>query len=96
MRQISIEKKMNGYVVNVGCQSLVFESKEKLLVELARYLNDPQGVEKEYVEKFGLADTIGPNVAQTATAARSYRVNTGYAEGCQGTSARFDEPIFNR
>lgn len=39
---------LNGFIVKVGCQRVVFETREKLLAELDRYLTDPAGVEAEY------------------------------------------------
>ena len=48
MYNIQIEPVLNGYVVRVGCQTVVFETTDKLLDELRRYMADPQRVEKEY------------------------------------------------
>ena len=45
---------MNGFIVTAGCQTLVFERSESLLKELGRYLDKPQEVEKEYLEKYGM------------------------------------------
>ena len=38
--------------MNVGCKTIVFEQKNQMLLELARYYENPQAVEKEYLEKF--------------------------------------------
>lgn len=52
-RRIEMEKVFNnGYVVRVGCKELVFETAEKMLSELARYLANSAAVEKEYLEKY--------------------------------------------
>ena len=48
MYNIQIEPVLNGFVVRVGCQTVVFETTDKLLDELRRYMADPQRVEKEY------------------------------------------------
>lgn len=53
VNEIKIQKVLNGYIAKVGCKTVVFEGKEKLLVELARYLSNPAQVEKEYLEKAG-------------------------------------------
>ena len=53
MREVKINKVMNGFVVVVGCQILVFQEKDELLRELGRYLADPEAVEKEYLVRFG-------------------------------------------
>ena len=47
-RDITIHAVMNGYLVQVGCQQVVFESTSKLMEELMAYLKDPQAVEKRY------------------------------------------------
>lgn len=54
MREITIARVMNGYVVRVGCQMLVFETQGKMISELARFLDNPQQVEEEYLKTFGL------------------------------------------
>lgn len=48
-REITIRPVLNGFVCQVGCQCVVFDSRDKLLTELKAYLNDPDRVEKEYV-----------------------------------------------
>jgi hypothetical protein len=52
MRDVLIVGTMNGYMVKVGCQTLVFESATTLLAELGRYLSDPAKVEQEYLERY--------------------------------------------
>lgn len=47
-RDITIKPVLNGYVVQVGCQVLAFNSRSDLLHELQRYFEDPEGVEKAY------------------------------------------------
>jgi len=49
--EIKILQVLNGFIVQIGCKTVVFESKEKMLSELARYLNDRDGVAKEYLAK---------------------------------------------
>ena len=55
MRNIKIKRVMNGFVVGCGCQELVFETSEKLIAELKRYLDSPDVTEKEYTAQYGLA-----------------------------------------
>ncbi len=50
--QINIEQARNGYVVRVGCWTLVFDSQVRMLAELARYFDNPNQVEREYREKY--------------------------------------------
>ena len=54
MRQITINKCMNGLIVNVGCQTLVFEDRTKFVLALSKYLENPDQTEKEWLEKFGM------------------------------------------
>lgn len=51
VREINITKLLNGYICRVGCQSVVFETAERMLAELGRYYANPQEVEKEYLKK---------------------------------------------
>ena len=50
-RPIVTQIGLRGYRVDIGCQWVAFETREKLIQELERYLNDPQSVEKEYLER---------------------------------------------
>jgi len=51
MREITIRTVLNGFVVQVGCQTVVFENKDTMLTEIGRYISDPDGVEKDYIAK---------------------------------------------
>jgi hypothetical protein len=50
--QINIEQARNGYIVRVGCWTLVFDNQVRMLAELARYFDNPDQVEREYREKY--------------------------------------------
>lgn len=50
-RKISITPVLNGFICEVGCQIVVFESRERLTMTLARYADNPALVEKEFLEK---------------------------------------------
>lgn len=54
MRAITIYRVMNGFAVQVGCQTLVFETQSKMMAELGRFLSNPQAVEEEYLKTYGL------------------------------------------
>ena len=47
-RPICIEELDYGYLVKVGCQTVVIEKTEKLIKVLSQYLTDPQATEKLY------------------------------------------------
>jgi hypothetical protein len=51
IRDIAIHAVLNGFVVTVGCQTLVYESRTKLMAELGAYLDDPEGVEQRVVRE---------------------------------------------
>ena len=53
MYNVSIQMVRNGFIVSVGCWTLVFEDREKMLAELTRYYQDMQAVVAEYMEKYG-------------------------------------------
>lgn len=49
---VTIKKAANGFVVEVGCQTLVFENQTMLLAQLDKYLTDPRRAEREFNEKY--------------------------------------------
>ena len=83
MRKVTISKVMNGYIVQVGCQTLVFASSETLLAELAIYLADPILIERAYIERYG---GITNDVPPTPTTQTDYRFSTA-GLGLQGGQA---------
>lgn len=48
-RGIQISQQDHGYIVNVGCQTLVFENMNTLIEKLTAYLKDPDAVEKKWM-----------------------------------------------
>ena len=48
IRPLQIEQVLNGFVVKVGCQTVVFNTIDALCDTLKAYCLDPQKVEKEY------------------------------------------------
>lgn len=53
MRDVTIKRVLNGYVVNVGCKTLVFTNIEHVCGELRRYSEKPKEIEIEYLSKSG-------------------------------------------
>ena len=45
---INIQPLNRGFLVNVGCQSIAFETHEKMLKYLTEYLTNPKGFETNY------------------------------------------------
>lgn len=49
LREIKIDPVLNGWIVEVGCQRVVFTDKQVMLGELSQYLADPHAVVKRYL-----------------------------------------------
>jgi hypothetical protein len=49
-REIRITPVLNGWIVQVGCSTVVFTALDKMAGEIIRYYRDPYGVTKEYVD----------------------------------------------
>lgn len=47
-RSISIEPKANGYILNIGCQTFVFESLDNMIYRIHEYYSDPLKVESHF------------------------------------------------
>lgn len=50
IHNITIKPALNGYIVDVGCKTLVFESQDKLVRELDAYLKNPMEVAEHYLK----------------------------------------------
>lgn len=48
MKDVTISPAINGWVIKIGCLTAVAISKEGMLSEISRYIDDPNGVEVEY------------------------------------------------
>ena len=51
MRDITIKPALNGYVVRLGCQRVVFTDRALMLRALDDYLENPREVERTYLAK---------------------------------------------
>lgn len=49
MRNVTIRPALNGWVCEVGCQTVVFNDLETMLSTLREYILDPAGMEQEYI-----------------------------------------------
>jgi hypothetical protein len=63
MRNVTITAVMNGFTVQVGCQTLVFNTREELLRELDAYLADPKETERRYRQRFRVQGSEGVEAA---------------------------------
>lgn len=50
MRQFSVTPVLNGFIVAIGCQTVVFESNSALLDAIRDYLHDPEGTERSFLD----------------------------------------------
>lgn len=48
IRDISIKAVLNGFVVQVGCQTVVFGSVNDMLANISDYVRNPEQVERKY------------------------------------------------
>ena len=48
LRDVKIVSVLNGWIVTVGCQRVVFNDMESMLGEIRKYLKDPCSAEKSY------------------------------------------------
>ena len=47
-REITIRPALNGYICKVGCQTVVFQSRELMITALRDYLENPNTIEALY------------------------------------------------
>ena len=52
MEEITIKKVMNGFIVEVGCETLVFNDIVYMLLELKTYLLNPKAMRRAYIKKY--------------------------------------------
>lgn len=50
IRNIEIRAVLNGFIVQVGCQTVVFDNIAQLQAALYSYLTDPEGTEKKWTK----------------------------------------------
>lgn len=65
MHEVTIMIVLNGWIVHVGCQTVVYTVREALLTDLNEYLADPQGKEKEMLGKAINSQIIGSSQVPT-------------------------------
>lgn len=50
IRCVQLNQLSSGYVVNVGCQSFAFSTKEEMMAKLTEYINAPADTEKKWFD----------------------------------------------
>lgn len=71
LHKIKIEAVLNGYIANVGCQTLVFNSRPDMLKELDAYLEKPEETETRYSNTALNAKQLGRFAPEAAYATAS-------------------------
>jgi len=66
MHKITIEGVLNGWIVNVGCQTVVFDDEKVMLEEIGHYIKHPEEVEKKYMENRKNHSNSAPDVVEPA------------------------------
>lgn len=68
-KNIEITPLPGGWLVKVGCQPMVYTDKNKLIADLISYINNPQQVERDFLDSTrkntGSADCGGINSGST-------------------------------
>jgi hypothetical protein len=80
IRHIEIDACLNGFIVRVGCQTIVFESVGALVEDLGAYLDDPEAMEIEYATALNARHTLNASVNPTPVG--EDRAYTGQAGQC--------------
>ena len=65
-RNLIIEPVLNGFVVQAGCQRVVFDSPAKLGAHITEYYTNPAKVEHEFIKNRVNATMDGPAMPQPA------------------------------
>ena len=79
MRQITINAALNGFIANVGCQTLVFGTVEEMLRELKGYIENPSMTERRYLRQFAKGDEKMVEVSEQSECAMSERARVSAA-----------------
>lgn len=67
MRDIIIQPAVNGWIVRVGCQTVVFKDLDAMLMELGNYINNPKATEERYLANAKNKDVrLDPEAPQVA------------------------------
>lgn len=83
IRELTIKPVLNGYVVQAGCQQLVFNTPEALCDNLLKYYNNPEIEEKAWIEHgFNAKHTLG--VAVSPPLHRPYEGDRNQSGGSLG------------
>ncbi len=75
-RAISITACLNGWIVTVGCQTVVYQERNQLVSDLDAYLKDPAATEARFLKSSvnqGVLGAVQPPSPMNTASEREYR-----------------------
>jgi|GEM_PF-4083944 len=60
IRSINIEPVLNGFVVKVGCQIVVFKSIHDMVDHICNYYANPEDYEEQFIKECTVNDMLNP------------------------------------
>lgn len=82
-RGATISVVSNGFIIKIGCQTVVAESAQSLMELIAGYLNDPAGTEKRLLRDSLMFENLIP---QQSVSLGSFNLSDSYVRGSAGTA----------
>jgi len=69
-QELIITPVLNGFIVRAGCQTLVYDSADKIKMDFAEWVNDPQKIEQRYMDQMTKKGGMPPMCIQQPMAPR--------------------------
>ena len=83
LREITIRAVLNGWIVQVGCQTVVFDDSSKMMGEIHDYLRYPRSVMERYKEDAVNYEFFRFDEEAVAIAEEPRQVSTGHSRPCE-------------
>jgi Fe-S-cluster formation regulator IscX/YfhJ len=90
-RPVQIAAVLNGWIVSVGCQTVVYQDRSQLITDLDQYLRDPDSTEKRFLET-----AINHNIVTGAGLGQLNQVAAPPTRDYEAAQAMPSERIFKR
>ena len=92
MREVTVSPVLNGFVVRVGCQTLVFNRIEDVAANLIAYQKDPETTEQQFIkDAVNKTMEVPPPDAPPACAPLQYANQAAYGgpvDCCESSAPR--------
>lgn len=94
IRNLTISAVLNGFIVQVGCQNIVYTSVGELTADLSDYLRDPEATEKRILKEKGLnrKHTLGSGEIAWAAPIPANVPNAMYANAPEADNSSGETP----